>query len=101
MEVPLQSLLDEMLAKTERLTLRQKDLESRLAESQKRIASLEYDLREAREETERVRSERDFLEVSHRLADNPDALVRTRRHIARLIRRLDSSIAMLEDDPAL
>lgn len=101
MEVPLQSLLDEMLAKAERLAFRQKDLEARLAESQKRIASLEYDLRAAREETERIRSERDFLEVSHRLAASPDSLVRTRRHIARLIRRLDSSIALLEDDPAL
>lgn len=55
----------------------------------------------AEEETRRVRLESEFLVVSHKLADNPQKLADSRRHIARLIRILDRCIAQLQVDPQL
>lgn len=101
MEVSLQLLLEEMLEKTKAMTEAKKELESRLKESEEKVTTLSYDLKAALAEAENLRNERDFLLVSRRLADTPDSLVETRRHIARLIRCLDSSINLLEKDPAL
>ncbi|MCM1378341.1 MAG: hypothetical protein NC186_07865 [Prevotella sp.] len=101
MEVPLQDLLDELLTKIETMGQRQHHLEALLQESRTENLNLREDLRVAREEADRLRSDNEFLVVARRLADNPQALADTRRHIAGLIRRLDASIERLEDDPAL
>lgn len=65
-------------------------LKSENEELHRRLAEKESDLAKAQ-------SDVDFLTVSHRLADNPDALVSSRRHIARLIRNLDTAISMLKE----
>lgn len=101
MEVPLQTLLEEMLAKTDALSKMRTGLESRIEELSRANEALELELQRSRQEADRLRRERDFLTVSRRLADNPDALIAARRHISRLIRRLDASITRLEEDPAL
>lgn len=101
MEVPLQTLLEEMLAKTDALSKMRTGLESRIEELSRANEALELELQRSRQEANRLRRERDFLTVSRRLADNPDALIAARRHISRLIRRLDASITRLEEDPAL
>lgn len=101
MEVPLQTLLEEMLAKTDALSEMRTGLESRIEELSRANEALELELQRSRQEADRLRRERDFLTVSRRLADNPDALIAARRHISRLIRRLDASITRLEEDPAL
>ncbi len=86
-----------------------------------RVSALEGRLREAEEENTRLkaqlsdtlslldetRTERDralldveFLTVSHRLADSPEAIRSARTRISRMIRTLDKCITLLKDDPA-
>lgn len=86
-----------------------------------RVSALEGRLREAEEENTRLkaqlsdtlslldetRTERDralldveFLTVSHRLADSPEAIRSARIRISRMIRTLDKCITLLKDDPA-
>ena len=86
-------------------------LEARIAELQTAMDALrernrqleeenrDLRLREAEALAVRDRAELDskYLEVSHRLADNPDSLVETRRTIAGLIRNIDRCIAMLKE----
>lgn len=40
----------------------------------------------------------EFLTVSHKLASSDEALISTRRHIARLIRTIDNCISMINED---
>lgn len=40
----------------------------------------------------------EYLTMSHKLADSPDNLIKTRRQIARLIRTIDNCISMLHEE---
>ena len=40
----------------------------------------------------------EFLSLSHRLADSPEALMDARKEISRLIRTIDSCIRLLKED---
>ncbi|MDE7403132.1 MAG: hypothetical protein K2M87_06950 [Muribaculaceae bacterium] len=62
-----------------------------------RISDLEHELSETQKERDRARLEADYLTVSHKLADNPDTLVATRRRIAGLIRNIDRCLEMLKE----
>lgn len=61
-----------------------RQLKSQLLEKDNRINSLSNDL--------------EFLTMSHKLADNPDTLIATRRKIARLIRTIDTCISMIKEE---
>ena len=50
------------------------------------------------EEIERKNKDIEFLSLSHRLADNPEALVSARNKISQLIRTIDSCIRMIKED---
>lgn len=52
---------------------------------------------ESQKERDRARLDVEFLQVSHKLADNPDTLVATRRRLARLIRNIDRCLEMLKE----
>ncbi len=64
------------------------------------MEALRANLHSASERIRNLEQENHYLRISHKLADSPDTLLETRRQIASLIRRLDSSIALLKDDPA-
>lgn len=61
------------------------------------IADLRLEIAEARRERDRARLYAEYLTVSHRLADSPDTLIDTRRHIAKLIRNIDRCLEMLKE----
>ncbi len=65
------------------------------------LEALNADLRQQAEEAAagRHRAELDaqYLAVSHKLADDPDILIQTRRHIAQLIRNIDRCLEMLKE----
>lgn len=65
-----------------------------------RISALRSDLAEANKRIESLELDISFLRISHKLADSPEAIVEARRHISALIRKLDTSIALLNEDPA-
>ncbi|MBD5207037.1 MAG: hypothetical protein HDS79_02020 [Bacteroidales bacterium] len=87
------------------------ELQSRISDLSERVESLREENRELREDvqvlrrevsdltTERDRAKLDaeFLAVSHRLADNPDTIIETRRIISGLIRNIDRCIEMLKE----
>lgn len=73
---------------------------ARIADLESHVSDLESDLTETREALDRAKLDAEFLTVSHRLADTPEALVVTRRKILSLIRKVDSAINLLKNDPA-
>lgn len=98
MAATLGSTLEAMLQKIDTLG-------KSLAEERKEKESLRGQNSELRLKVEELSrkldkalSDVEFLTMSHRLADSPDHLVETRRHIASLIRNIDRSISMLGSD---
>ena len=47
---------------------------------------------------ENSRKDIEFLSMSHRLADSPEALVEARNKISKLVRTIDSCIRLLKED---
>lgn len=82
-------------------------LENRLRAVEAENALLRTQLDDTRARLDETRTERDhalldveFLTVSHRLADSPEAIQSARTRISRMIRTLDKCITLLKDDPA-
>ena len=72
---------------------------------QDRVAALETQNRELMKQhtddvssLEKAKREIDFLTISHRLADSPEALVSARNEISKLIRTIDNCIRMIKED---
>lgn len=72
---------------------------------QDRVAALETQNRELMKQhiddvssLEKAKRELDFLTISHRLADSPEALVSARNEISKLIRTIDNCIRMIKED---
>lgn len=85
----LQKAIQEMAARNAALSSRNEELE-------KLNAELILKSEEAEKARKRAELDAEFLEVSYRLADDPDSIVRTRRHIAGLIRNIDRCLEMLK-----
>ena len=83
-----------------RITARRDAAAARIAALEKRIADLQADLDNTRKELHQAHLDVEFLTLSHRLADSPDALAAARKTIASLIRKVDVAISMLKNDPA-
>lgn len=79
----ISSLVSSLKVENSKLKSENEDLRRRLSQQEENL--------------KKALSDVDFLTVSHRLADNPDALISSRRHIARLIRNLDTAISMLKE----
>lgn len=93
----LLSVLEELQRNITRLSSHEAQLLANIETLEKSKSDLEAELSGVRKELAAALSDVEFLKVSHRLADSPDALVETRRHIARLIRNLDTCIDMLNE----
>lgn len=98
MAPPLAQALGHLQEAVDRLTAQHTELLRQLEDLKARNEDLEQELRQTQQDLHNARIDVEFLTMSHRLADTPDALVATRRHIARLIRTVDSCIAMLRDE---
>lgn len=85
----LQSAIEDMAARNAVLTARNEELE-------KLNTELRLQADEAQKARQRAELDAEFLEVSHRLADDPDSIIRARRHIAKLIRNIDRCLEMLK-----
>ena len=80
-----------------------------LLETQKslleKVKSLELENQELRlrhiqdtEDLEKAKKDIEFLSLSHRMAQSPEALVSARAKISQLIRTVDSCIRMIKED---
>lgn len=89
--------LDILEARLRQTTATLKALRERNRELEQRNAELLRDAQEARRERDKALQDAEYLAVSHKLADSPDTLLDTRRHIARLIRNIDRCLVMLKE----
>lgn len=95
---------DSLLDRLQKLQGEIRRLQSEISELTEQADRLEADnnlLRHKAEETEKklARAELDieYLRISHRLAEDPDSIIETRRHIAGLIRNIDRCLEMLRE----
>ena len=87
----LSKRIDNLLSQITNLQLRVYKLETENAELRKQHLEEVSKLENARKEIE-------FLSVSHRLADSPEALISARQKVAKLIRTIDNCIRMINED---
>ena len=69
-----------------------------LKRTQEALADLERELSQTREELHKKTLDVEFLTVSHKLADTPQALADTRNVIRKMIVKIDKAMAMLKED---
>lgn len=62
------------------------------------IADLKRDLQQTREELHRMALDVEFLTVSRKLADTPQALVEARATVKRMLAKVDKAIELLKED---
>lgn len=97
MAVNLQTIFDGIRQKANGLAARCEELVREREEREKRIADLEAENRELRARVEQLKTDNEFLTVSHRLAQSPDEIVRSRRLISGWIRDIDRCISQLKE----
>lgn len=80
-----------------RIGKRQEELKNQLARADKEIEDLKAELERVKTERDKALNDAEFLKYSYRLANSPDTIIQTRRHIAGLIRNIDRCIRMLKE----
>ncbi len=91
------STLERLDARIKEVTMQRARLMDRNRELEEENESLRRALAEAKSDRDRALLDAEYLTVSHRLADSPDTLIDTRRHIAKLIRNIDRCLEMLKE----
>lgn len=97
MEESLFSILDKLEDRIRNLTEQNSRLELLNEELKEDNENLKRKAAEAEAARERAELDAEFLAVSHKLADNPDSLIATRRRISQLIRNIDRCLEMLKE----
>ena len=98
MAKPLLSILADLNEKISRLAGVQEALKKRIIELERENENLKAELKESRDMLDKANTDVEFLTMSHRLAENPDSIIATRRRIARLIRTIDNCISMIKEE---
>ncbi len=97
MAATLSATLKSIEEKTGRLIAQQEELHRRLEEVTAERDELRRQIGVLSAELDKAGLDNKFLRMSHRLADNPEAVVETRKTIAALIRKIDRCIALLKE----
>lgn len=84
--------------KIDKLILHQKRLYEKIEELEETNAELRNQHQLDNKELEKARKEIQFLSLSHRLADSPEALFQAKADVARLIRTIDNCIRLIMED---
>lgn len=98
MASPLIQVLQSIAEKAHSLGEKNQTLKARISVLEKENSELRQELEDCKKELETSRRDVEFLTMSHRLASSPDSIISTRRHIARLIRIIDTCISMLKEE---
>ena len=67
---------------------------------QNEVDALKAELNDCRSRLDLAMKDVEYLSLSHRLADNPQALAEARHTIGSLIRKVDAAIRLVKNDPA-
>lgn len=93
----LMPLLDRLDAKIQELNARNAELQLVNDQLRSENEDLKRKAEEAYAARDKAQLDADYLTVSHRLADNPDTLIATRRQISQMIRNIDRCLEMLKE----
>lgn len=100
MSISSTDILAEIRQKIETLAADRDAALQRISTLEDQISDLQAELETTRNDLHRARLDVEFLTVSHRLADTPEAVVTARKIISGLIRKVDSAINLVKNDPA-
>ncbi len=98
MDQPLIPLLHTLDRKISKLADINQGLHARIESLEEENQNLRLELEEMKSRLKQAETDAQFLTMSHRLAQSPDTIISTRRHIARLIRNIDKCISMLKEE---
>lgn len=100
--MPIQSyeILSGIREKIEELKSQRDEALNRIKALRSEIDDLKAELDDTRKSLHQSRLDAEFLTLSHKMADTPEALVKSRKLIADLIRKVDSVINLVQNDPA-
>ena len=98
MAQPLITILSQISDKITELEAIRRQQNSRIKLLERENEDLKEKLKEQTQLLNQANIDKEFLTMSHRLADSPDSLISTRRRIARLIRTIDNCISMLKEE---
>lgn len=98
MEISLSESLASLESKIKTLGAQRDDALSLLKEAMKENDRLHRELEATRGKLEESRVEAEYLSLSHKLADNPQALAQARASVRKMISRVDKAISLLEED---
>lgn len=98
MAQPLISILSQISDKITELEAIRQQQNSRIKFLEEENEDLKEKLKEQTQLLHQANIDKEFLTMSHRLADSPDSIISTRRRIARLIRTIDNCISMLKEE---
>lgn len=97
MGVNLQTILQDLKQKVVLLSARYQKLLKEKEAADSKIEDLKTEIALLRENLEKEKTDNHFLILSHRLASDPDSLIRSRRTISKLIRDIDKCITQLKE----
>lgn len=90
--------LSKLSKKVDALMIAHKKLSLRVRELEEENNRLRWQHRQDTEALQKAYKDIEFLSMSHRLADSPEALVAARNKISKLLRTIDSCIRMIKED---
>lgn len=93
----LKAALEELKVRVKALTTENRRLREENAELGIQNRTLKELTSEAEQRRQRAELDAEYLAVSHKLADTPDTLINTRRHISQMIRNIDRCLEMLKE----
>lgn len=101
MDTPLSGKLVLLKSKIELLASQRDEALLRLAESEEERKLLESEVKALKEKLHKSELDREYLQVSHKIADTPQALAEARTLVKGMIKRVDNAISFLMEDAQL
>lgn len=101
MDTPLSGKLVLLKSKIELLASQRDEALRRLADSEEEKKLLESEIKALKEQLHKSELDREFLQVSHKIADTPQALADARALVKGMIKRVDNAISFLMEDAQL
>ena len=90
--------LSELNLKIQNLIEDRKKLQLKIEELETRNLALEAQHQSDIKKIEQAEKDIEFLTISHKLAESPDAIISTRRQLSRLISTINNCIRMIKEE---
>lgn len=98
METSVSRELQSLSAKIGKLASQRDGALGELRRAREEITDLKRELEETRERLRKSELDVEFLTLSHRLADTPEALAEARKTVKKILARVEKAISLLKED---